>query len=168
VKKAKDKFPDIETALSNWVRNSQKDGIPLTDAAIKEKAQYFATAVSDNEFYSDSPSWLEKFKQKNGIRAGKLNGRASETNASDDGSLDPEPGDLESQNSPSPSEPKLESSSGFWKPSDQSQLLPRSSPDSPVLKPNPHQQPTELQMKANKQQKRANKPKTRTGYKVCK
>jgi Tc5 transposase DNA-binding domain len=124
VKKVKDKFPNIKTALLNWARNSKKDRTPLTDTVIKEKAQSFATAVYNNDYLEiNSMSWLEKFKQKNGIRAGKLNRRALETNASDNGSLDPKPGDLKSQNSPSPSKPKLESSSGFWKPSDQSQLL---------------------------------------------
>jgi hypothetical protein len=134
----------------------------LTDAAIKKKAQSFATAVGNNGLEINSTSWLEKFKQKNGIGAGKLNGRASETNDLDNGSLNLEPGDLASQTSPSPSRPKIESSSGFRMPSEQSQLpkyLPQSSPDSPVLKPNPQ---------ANKQKKRANKPKTRTGCKVYK
>ncbi|PQE13133.1 centromere binding b protein [Rutstroemia sp. NJR-2017a BBW] len=80
VKRAKGKFPDIERALSNWVRNSQKQGIPLTDAAIKEKAKFFATTVGNNESHikTNSTSWLEKFKQKNGI--GGLRRRASETN----------------------------------------------------------------------------------------
>ncbi|KAL3425988.1 centromere binding protein B [Phlyctema vagabunda] len=92
VKRAKGKFPDIERALSNWVRNSQKQGIPLTDSAIKEKARFFATSVGNNESHlkTNSTSWLEKFKQKNGIGAGKLMRRASETNISDAGSLNPE------------------------------------------------------------------------------
>ncbi|RDW83329.1 hypothetical protein BP5796_04820 [Coleophoma crateriformis] len=92
VKRAKGKFPDIERALSNWVRNSQKQGIPLTDAAIKEKARFFATTVGNNESHlkTNSTSWLEKFKQKNGIGAGKLMRRASETNISDAGSLNPD------------------------------------------------------------------------------
>ncbi|TAQ87760.1 hypothetical protein B7494_g3923 [Chlorociboria aeruginascens] len=92
VKRSKGKFPDIERALSNWVRNTQKQGIPLTDAAIKEKARFFATTVGNNESHlkTNSTSWLEKFKQKNGIGAGKLTRRASETNISDSGSLNPD------------------------------------------------------------------------------
>ncbi|ESZ97599.1 hypothetical protein SBOR_2000 [Sclerotinia borealis F-4128] len=84
VKRAKGKFPDIERALSNWVRNTQKQGIPLTDAAIKEKARFFATTVGNNESHlkTNSTSWLEKFKQKNGIS--NLRRRAS---AADIGSL---------------------------------------------------------------------------------
>ncbi|KAH8815829.1 Tc5 transposase DNA-binding domain-containing protein [Xylogone sp. PMI_703] len=88
VKRAKGKFPDIERALANWVRNSQKQGIPLTDAAIKEKARFFATTVGNNEnpLKTNSASWLEKFKQKNGIGGGKLTRRASETNISESAS----------------------------------------------------------------------------------
>ncbi|KAF7930732.1 uncharacterized protein EAE98_001967 [Botrytis deweyae] len=84
VKRAKGKFPDIERALSNWVRNTQKQGIPLTDSAIKEKARFFATTVGNNESHlkTNSTTWLEKFKQKNGIS--HLRRRAS---AADIGSL---------------------------------------------------------------------------------
>lgn len=89
VKRAKGKFPDIDRALANWVRNSQKQGIPLTDAAIKEKARFFAATVGNPDSHSkaNSTSWLEKFKQKNGIGGGKLLRRASETNIPDPGSL---------------------------------------------------------------------------------
>jgi hypothetical protein len=92
VKRPKNKFPDIERALSNWARNQHKSGIPLTDAAIKEKARFFATTVGNNEnpLKSNSTSWLEKFKQKNGIGGNKLTRRASETNISDSGSLNPD------------------------------------------------------------------------------
>jgi hypothetical protein len=92
VKRAKGKFPDIDRALSNWVRNSQKQGLPLTDAAIKEKAQFFAATVGNSESHlkANSTSWLEKFKQKNGIGSGKLMRRASETNISDSGSYGPD------------------------------------------------------------------------------
>ncbi|CAG8951590.1 hypothetical protein HYFRA_00007506 [Hymenoscyphus fraxineus] len=92
VKRAKGKFPDIERALSNWVRNNMKKGIPLTDASIKEQARFFATTVGNDEsnLKTNSASWLEKFKQKNGIGSGRLSRRASETNISDTGSLNPE------------------------------------------------------------------------------
>jgi hypothetical protein len=86
------KFPDIERALANWARRSQKEGVPVTDAAIKEKARFFAHTVGNCESHlqTNSTSWLERFKQKNGISVGKLMRRASETNISDSGSLNPE------------------------------------------------------------------------------
>lgn len=69
-----------------------KKGIPLTDASIKEQARFFATTVGNDESHlkTNSASWLEKFKQKNGIGSGRLSRRASETNISDTGSLNPE------------------------------------------------------------------------------
>lgn len=84
-KKAKGKLPDIERALSNWVRNAQKTGAPVTDNEIKEKFRFFATSTGnpDTVLKANSSSWLEKFKQKNGIGAGRLVRRASETNIPD-------------------------------------------------------------------------------------
>lgn len=68
-RKSKGKFPDIDRALSNWIRNQRRQGLPLTDAAIKEKARFFATTVGGPEAHqkANSNSWLEKFKQKNDI-----------------------------------------------------------------------------------------------------
>jgi len=88
VKRAKGKFPDIDRALASWARNTQKQGIPVTDKDIKEKARFFAHTVGNNESHlkANSQSWLEKFKQKNGIGCAKLSRRASETNISDSGS----------------------------------------------------------------------------------
>lgn len=85
VKRAKGKFPDIERALSNWVRNTQKQGLPLTDAAIKDKARFFASTVgnNDNSLKTTSTSWLEKFKQKNGIGSGKMVRKDADTAMSD-------------------------------------------------------------------------------------
>ena len=89
IKKAKGKFPDIEKALSNWIRNAQKSGVPVTDSDIKEKFRFFATTTgnSDTVLKSNSSNWLEKFKQKNGIGPGKLMRRASETNIPDSAHL---------------------------------------------------------------------------------
>jgi hypothetical protein len=76
IKRSKGKFPDIERALSNWARNHQRQGLSLSDAAIREKARFFAQTVGNSESHLkvNSTSWLEKFKQKNhlmGARARK-------------------------------------------------------------------------------------------------
>jgi hypothetical protein len=110
VKRAKGKFPDIEKALSNWVKNSHKKGLSLTDAAITEQARIFATSVNHNEglLKMSSASWLEKFKQKNGIGTGKLTRRASETNIPDRNSLNPDsagPSASQTPNGISPTSP---------------------------------------------------------------
>ncbi|MCJ1357270.1 MAG: hypothetical protein MMC33_007266 [Icmadophila ericetorum] len=67
IKRSKGKFPDIERALANWARNHQKQGLPLNDSIIRDKARFFATTVGSSESHlkMNSNSWLEKFKQKN-------------------------------------------------------------------------------------------------------
>jgi hypothetical protein len=67
IKRSKGKFPDIERALSNWARNHQRQGLPLSDAIIRDKARFFAQTVGNSESHlkANSTSWLEKFKQKN-------------------------------------------------------------------------------------------------------
>ncbi|CAN9196467.1 unnamed protein product [Alternaria alternata] len=47
IKRSKGKFPDIERALSNWARNHQRQGLPLSDAIIREKARFFAQTVGE-------------------------------------------------------------------------------------------------------------------------
>jgi hypothetical protein len=110
VKRTKGKSQDIERALSIWVTKTQKQGLPVTDAAILERARTWATTVGNNESHlkTNSSSWLEKFKQKNGIGANKLTRRASETNISDSGSLNPDsagPSASQTPNGISPTSP---------------------------------------------------------------
>jgi hypothetical protein len=73
IKRSKGKFPDIERALSNWARNHQRQGLPLTDAIIRDKARFFAQTVGNSESHlkANSTSWLEKFKQKNHLMGAK-------------------------------------------------------------------------------------------------
>ncbi|KAK2736141.1 hypothetical protein FQN57_000872 [Myotisia sp. PD_48] len=69
---SKGKFPDIERALSNWVRNHQRQGGELNDEIIREKALFFASTVGSQDGHEkiQSSSWLEKFKQKNCLSSG--------------------------------------------------------------------------------------------------
>ncbi|KAF2139622.1 uncharacterized protein K452DRAFT_310553 [Aplosporella prunicola CBS 121167] len=73
IKRSKGKFPDIERALANWARNHQKQGLPLSDELIREKARFFAASVgnSDSHLKANSTIWLEKFKQKNNLLGAK-------------------------------------------------------------------------------------------------
>ena len=84
IKRSKGKFPDIERALSNWARNHQRQGLPLSDSIIRDKARFFATTVgsSDSHVKVNSNSWLEKFKQKNHLLGAKPR-KASDANDSD-------------------------------------------------------------------------------------
>ena len=83
MKRSKGKFPDIERALSNWARNHQRQGLPLSDAIIRDKARFFAATVGTSECHDkvNSSSWLEKFKQKNHLLGAKP--RKSSQNSSD-------------------------------------------------------------------------------------
>lgn len=88
IKKTKGKFPDIERALSNWVRNQRRNGKEITDDLIKEKAQQFAASVGNsNPLKVVNSSWLQRFKQKNNIGPGRLLRRASEANIPDSAQL---------------------------------------------------------------------------------
>ncbi len=73
IKRSKGKFPDIERALSNWAKNHQHQGLPLSDDIIRDKARFFATTVgtSDCHVKVNSLIWLEKFKQKNSLLGAK-------------------------------------------------------------------------------------------------
>jgi Tc5 transposase DNA-binding domain len=86
VKRSKVKFPDIERALVNWVRNEQKKGVAITDEKLKKQARFFATTSpsSESQMQVTSSAWLEKFKQKNQIHTGPRKGKASISVSTDD------------------------------------------------------------------------------------
>jgi hypothetical protein len=67
--RVKKQLPDIDKALSNWVKGRQSKNQPITDALIKEQLRLFATTVggSDVQTKAGSPGWLEKFKARNGL-----------------------------------------------------------------------------------------------------
>ncbi|KAK3613220.1 hypothetical protein LTR56_028012 [Elasticomyces elasticus] len=68
IKRAKGRTPDVEKALGVWARNQERNGLLLTDEAIREKARAFASTSSTPESQQSwSSSWMEKFKQKNNL-----------------------------------------------------------------------------------------------------
>ncbi|KIW96432.1 uncharacterized protein Z519_03501 [Cladophialophora bantiana CBS 173.52] len=69
-KKSKAKLPDFEKTLTNWVRNQQKKGLPISDEDLRKQAQVFSFSRSDQAVVS-SADWLEKFKRKNHLIAHK-------------------------------------------------------------------------------------------------
>ncbi|KAI4089612.1 MAG: hypothetical protein LQ339_008518 [Xanthoria mediterranea] len=74
IKRSKGKFPDIERAVSIWAKNHQRQGLPLSNDSIRDKARMFATTVGSSDCVSkvNNPNWLEKFKQKNGLLGASL------------------------------------------------------------------------------------------------
>ncbi|KAI1857607.1 hypothetical protein JX265_009571 [Neoarthrinium moseri] len=82
IKKPKGKNAgELERTLVNWARNQQKKGVVVTDEELETQARAFfaGTGSSENPVKIITRSWLEKFKQKNGMGPGKLIRRASET-----------------------------------------------------------------------------------------
>ncbi|KAI9931863.1 hypothetical protein ASPWEDRAFT_169297 [Aspergillus wentii DTO 134E9] len=85
IKRSKGRVPDIEKALSNWARNYQRQGYPLNDEMIREKALFFASTCGCPEGKEKvlSRSWLEKFKQKNSLMGAKSRKSSFDTVKSD-------------------------------------------------------------------------------------
>ncbi|KAJ5545938.1 hypothetical protein N7494_003523 [Penicillium frequentans] len=88
IKRSKGRVPDIEKALSNWVRNYQRGGYPINDEMIQEKALFFASTCGCPEGKDKvlTAAWLERFKQKNNLmgatsRRGSLDARRSGSNS---------------------------------------------------------------------------------------
>ena len=79
IKRAKGRVPDIEKALSNWARNYQRQGYPLNDEMIKEKALFFASTCGCPEGKEKvlTTVWLEKFKAKNSLLGAKTRKRSA-------------------------------------------------------------------------------------------
>nr|KAK5448834.1 hypothetical protein LTR18_001922 [Exophiala xenobiotica] len=67
-KKSKAKLPDFEKTLTNWVKNQQNKGLPITDEDLRKQAQVFSFSRSDQAVVS-SAAWLEAFKRKNRLVA---------------------------------------------------------------------------------------------------
>ena len=89
MKRGKGKHPDFDRTLSNYVRRQQQRGFQVSDEEIMEQARLFAHASGNQESVLNNlnSSWLQKFKQKHGIGAGKLMRRASEANIPDSARL---------------------------------------------------------------------------------
>ncbi|KAL8773016.1 MAG: hypothetical protein Q9209_002036 [Squamulea sp. 1 TL-2023] len=68
------KFPDIERAVSIWAKNHQRQGLPLSNENIRDKARMFASTVGSSDCVTkvNNPTWLKKFKQKNGLLGASL------------------------------------------------------------------------------------------------
>ncbi|OJJ47652.1 hypothetical protein ASPZODRAFT_15103 [Penicilliopsis zonata CBS 506.65] len=88
IKRPKGRVPDIEKALSNWARNYQRQGYPISDEMIREKALFFASTCGspDGKEKVLSTTWLEKFKNRNNLMGAKSRKSSSETIKSETGS----------------------------------------------------------------------------------
>jgi len=59
-------IPDIERALSSWIRNQLRLGVPLEDHLTRDQASFFAHTVGSSECLAkfNGNVWLQEFKQK--------------------------------------------------------------------------------------------------------
>lgn len=83
IKRSKGKLPDIDKAMSIWVRKQQQMGADISDEELLQQARHFAgnTGNSDESLLKViNRTWVDKFKQKNGVGMPRLLRRASETN----------------------------------------------------------------------------------------
>lgn len=62
-KKPKIKLPDVEKTLSNWARNQQKKGLPVTTEELRKQVLMFTSGRSDQQNYT-STTWLENFQKR--------------------------------------------------------------------------------------------------------
>ncbi|KAK7545363.1 hypothetical protein IWX49DRAFT_551801 [Phyllosticta citricarpa] len=144
IKRSKSKFPDVERALANWAKNHQRQGLPLTDDMIKEKAQFFAASVGSSESHiqASSNTWLAKFKQKNSLMGAKSRKRS----IAEDSEPSNPPSSAHTPNETSPCSPRrIPSPSPLTSSSLKSEesLIKTESPDSYRDQPNrsfPHSQ----------------------------
>ncbi|KAJ5084597.1 hypothetical protein NUU61_009176 [Penicillium alfredii] len=119
IKRAKGRVPDIEKALSNWVRNYHRQGFPLNDEMIKEKALFFASTCGCPEGKEKvlTTSWLEKFKNKNGLvgaksRKGSIDARSGSNSPTRINTDSAGESAIQSPSGPSPTSP----TNGFGSP----------------------------------------------------
>ena len=62
-KKPKVKLPDVEKTLSNWARNQQRKGLPVTTDELRKQVLMFTSGRNDQHNYT-STTWLEKFQRR--------------------------------------------------------------------------------------------------------
>jgi Tc5 transposase-like DNA-binding protein len=82
IKRSKGKLPDIDKAMSIWVRKQQQIGVEISDEELLHQARHFAvnTGGGDDSLLKVlNRTWVDKFKQKNGVGMPRLLRRASET-----------------------------------------------------------------------------------------
>ena len=80
-KKSKVKLPDFEKTLTHWVRNQQKNGLPISDEDLQKQAQVFSFSRDDQAVLS-SADWWEKFKRKHHLLADRTDNDSNLTNSS--------------------------------------------------------------------------------------
>ena len=78
-------FPSVEESLAIWIMQKEAQGVRITGDVIKVKALYFADlhGIPKNHFLSLSNGWLDKYKQRHGLKQYRFHGEAGSINEED-------------------------------------------------------------------------------------
>ncbi|GBN60586.1 Jerky -like [Araneus ventricosus] len=64
----KAKTEKLDEAVYLWFEQQRTQGIPISGNILKEKALLLRQKLNENESFSASQGWLDKFKKRHGIR----------------------------------------------------------------------------------------------------
>lgn len=64
-------YSDVDDATIKWITEVRDKNLPVSGAAIKQKALEFAKASGCDEFVA-SQGWLDKFKSRHGLTKPKV------------------------------------------------------------------------------------------------
>ena len=67
---------DLDEALLKWFRIQRNANIPISGPILKEKATQFDISLGYGADFECSMSWINRFKQRHNINAGKVVGEA--------------------------------------------------------------------------------------------
>lgn len=76
----------LDEAIYLWFIQRRSEGVPLSGPLISEKALYFNKQLNGDENFKASTGWLEKFKNRHGIR--QLNMTGEKLSAASTGEID--------------------------------------------------------------------------------
>lgn len=71
---------DVDKALLYWFKNQRASNVPVSGPLLKSKAEDLAKLLNSDEQFKCSTGWLERFKTRHNINAGKICGEAADVN----------------------------------------------------------------------------------------
>lgn len=71
---------DLDVALLQWFRYHRAANVPISGPILKEKATSLGRSLEYGEDFNCSMSWINRFKERHSITAGKITGEAKSVN----------------------------------------------------------------------------------------
>lgn len=73
-------WPELESALSEWIRRAKNQDLALSQEILRQKARYYwPTIYPGKETPSFSNGWLERFQSRQGIKIKKQHGDSGDS-----------------------------------------------------------------------------------------